>query len=630
MIGKLLSVLLVFTGSLMAQDTWNNLRITNQSEVAGIFESIQSNYGPLKYKESYFRQAFQWSTVKANYVSKITNSSSTSDFYKNISELFSSLRDAHVSVSLPSDFTKSLDLEFAFSQRSTFVSYAGADALRKCKLKIGDKLVKFNGQSPRAWRDALAKYSTTGNAKTDLRYLTMSFTSFKEARGVPKSFYQGDVAHFVLDRAGQKFNCDLKWVVSGYPLESRTFNPLQAKAILKRNNMMSGDLFGSSYRLPTAWENVKRKLRAGNYIGGLFHQLVNTHAKEIQKDVNIKPAAKGIGQKTQLGSPVPFFKMPAGFKPLKYSPVMNEVVKSSGLLAGTFPRKGRVAGFLRIPSYVPQDLITSLFAVRYVISILEKNTDYLVIDQTNNPGGYVAFSDWIINALVPSIDINKHMQFLVRPNAGFLRNFGSILKSIEEIAKDQTIPPKLKSIVAKFQPLFKESYARTYAAFQSQEFLSRPVNLSAISFFIEAYYSLSAEAMLANPISPFAQILQQTGIDVTKRAVYTKPKYMMINELDFSGGDATPANLQDYGVVTLVGVNTSGAGGSVGAFQSNLRNPFEFRLTESLMYRPSRVGPQRFVENLGVQPDVNVDLTIRDYQNGFSNYFERVLAALRL
>ncbi len=111
------------------------------------------------------------------------------------------------------------------------------------------------------------------------------------------------------------------------------------------------------------------------------------------------------------------------------------------------------------------------------------------------------------------------------------------------------------------------------------------------------------------------------GVDITKRQVYTKPVSMLINEWDFSGGDATPAVLQDYRRVKMMGTNTAGAGGSVEAFQNRFANSFDFHLTTSLMVRAGG----GFVENVGVRPDVTMDVTMQDYLDGFSNYAYKML-----
>ena len=98
----------------------------------------------------------------------------------------------------------------------------------------------------------------------------------------------------------------------------------------------------------------------------------------------------------------------------------------------------------------------------------------------------------------------------------------------------------------------------------------------------------------------------------------------MINEFDFSGGDATPATLQDYGRVKLIGVRTAGAGGSVEEFRNTITSDYKFHMTTSLMYRKNGT----YVENYGVTPDLPLELSKSDYTNGFSQVLNKVLTVI--
>ncbi len=99
----------------------------------------------------------------------------------------------------------------------------------------------------------------------------------------------------------------------------------------------------------------------------------------------------------------------------------------------------------------------------------------------------------------------------------------------------------------------------------------------------------------------------------------------MINELDFSGGDATPAVFQDYERGLLIGTQantqTGGAGGTVENFAIRGAHEVNLALTTSLMVRHRGA----LVENYGVKADHNVPITRDDIANGYAGYFERLL-----
>ncbi|MBK7960547.1 MAG: hypothetical protein IPK04_04625 [Bdellovibrionales bacterium] len=147
----------------------------------------------------------------------------------------------------------------------------------------------------------------------------------------------------------------------------------------------------------------------------------------------------------------------------------------------------------------------------------------------------------------------------------------------------------------------REQFEIVQRAFISHENLSQPVSLLPMAKLIQGYLYLMAKFndTTSKQGDLFAQMPEYS---LTKPGVYTKPIYMVINQFDFSGGDATPASLQDYGRVKLIGTRTAGAGGTVESFSSRQGFlQFTYSLTTSLMYRPGNQTTP-YVENYGVIP----------------------------
>ncbi|WP_201456249.1 protease-like activity factor CPAF [Chlamydia sp. 17-3921] len=263
-------------------------------------------------------------------------------------------------------------------------------------------------------------------------------------------------------------------------------------------------------------------------------------------------------------------------------------------------------GFLRISSYVWTEL-EDLEETRRdspwdtfgdIIDILEKDSDALIIDQTNNPGGSVFYMYGLLSMLTSTpLETPKHRLILTQDEVS------SALKWRDEL-EDVFTDDQAVAILGETM----EGYRIDMHAVGAFQQFARDI-LSCWS---------SGDIALTRPIPllGFDKIYPHT------KHCYTKPIFFLINEENYSCADLAPTILKDNGRATLIGKPTAGAGGFV--FQVSFPNHSGIKsisLTGSLAIRKD----ESLIENLGVAPHFDLGCSIKDLQTGrYSDYINSV------
>lgn len=598
------------------------LSVTNDSKLqyngkltmTYMYQVIETQYGPLNAKPAL--AYINWDAMKVEGLKRVSTYKTTLDQYYATADFLHKFNDAHVSIEIPSTLKAKLPLQITSHEDKLlfgFLEEGYSANLRKPE--IGDEIIAINDMSPGEFQKQFLDFNAAGNDVTNKTLFGLRLSSLSESGGFPLSRLQWK---------------DMKFTVRPFKNKHDIYDvkvPYQWEGI----GLIAKDYDGKDpspspvFALPKKVEDPNKKLAPKALaIVDKAHNLMRTEVTGVLRELGNKSKGqeKGLGQKVEIGARNPFFKLPENFKEMKLPmamkvPPLSAFVSLDSFYAGTFERNGKTVGFLRIPSYSPDSVMNIATTLRYIIGRLEKETDYLVIDQTNNPGGMVILSDMIIKALHGSYDKNKHMRFAVKPSDKFLRQYAEMTAEIAKNEEKLFTDAEVKEIVAELAA----EYNKIRQAQVEQKALSEPISMLPISIYAERSFD---KALFAIPFIG-ALLKRVCGIDLREHQTYTKPVYFTINEIDFSGGDATPAGFQDYGRGTLVGTRnntrTAGAGGTVESFSIRSAIDVNISLTTSLMVR----ADGGLVENIGVTADINVPIKQVDVVDGFSTYFERLM-----
>jgi hypothetical protein len=564
----------------------NDLFISTQALIL----SIENYYGPKKLKEGTLdlnwkklnEKILNWKVKKSELYERLKTIHTEKEALFVITDFLLTLNDAHVSVQLPSTLTATLPMQLSYvpATQTFHINYIDplplSAALRSGEIPpLQAKLVKINDLEITEFQNKFAFFNAGGNPLTNAALFARSLFNLSESSGFPISLQKSMTWKFEFESVDPQSN--------------------------------------QTVRSLSEFEYVQ----TGESIIGLS-TVVASVPKKNSEPIKIKDLKRTTeeGHRFRLGQAESYFRLPKDFKKIELPEVLKDHIKDGRLVAGTFQRDNKRVGFLRIASYDTAgfDHAKIQKVVDFYIHQLEMMSDYLIIDQMGNPGGSVTYSDMIIERFVGNLDPTKHMKFHLKPTGRFMRNYESMIKSVES---DLNIKdPEKRADLAKS---LRSDFETVQHAYRTGEPLSDPVSLTGYYEYLKLLRQSTASSQQGELFNSENDQMFSYG----QQAHYTKPVFMLVDHLSFSGGDATPANLMDYGRAILIGTRTAGAGGTVESFSSRLMlTEFSYNLTTSLMYRPE--GDQKYVENFGVTPDYVVLPTVNDYTNRFEDFLNSV------
>jgi hypothetical protein len=532
------------------------------SDYHQLVSTIERYYGPLKEKEKTI--GLNWGATVREFEGNAIAAQNDAEFYQVLAKFLNALKDSHVSSMVPSTYRARLGFLCDYVEGKVLIDQI--DTLRLPEelfpFKKGDRLVSIDGVPVEKLMKEIASTTDTGYEGSQNRISAAYLTSRREAVGL--AVPRGNAFIQVLPKGAAKpITVVLTWITSGQPVVD-----LDDLAKLVAT---------STTAFAQSMANLGEEKSTEELVKNLSHSSIfNLTLPKTQLQ---NWASAGVAD---IGAAKSMFDLPAG----------SEQIQGVPVTAVIYEAMGKKIGILRLPSYGTEDLLA--WAAQAVIK-MEQETDVMVLDQTNNPGGSVSLVSEIASLFMR--ESAKDMLFEIRPSLRWVEAFAGINQKLAEMLAADPKDAGANALKARFQYLEEEMRD----AIAKRKFLSAPVSL--------------------NLGGTYGVIQPQPTVS------YSKPVLMLINEYDWSGGDAFPAIMRDNGRVTLFGNRTSGAGGNVEEYGPLANSYFKFSLTESLMIRPNG----EYIENRGVSPDIAYSVTEEDFMNGYKNYVRNfTVEALKL
>jgi hypothetical protein len=580
-------------------------------ELENVKYNFLIKYAPAEWKREFLGWSVEDAFEKAKVRLLSENLTTFRDYHKIFREFMSSPRDYHVGFQFYStegsffpwsakrvqgkyyvlpDFVLQINLEDVLFETDKLTALYDLESLA-AKLKIGDELIAFNGVPIQETieriidEDLGGDRSLTGYALAE----RMLFSYWgKSGREVPLDSFEVTLLH----RGERKA---IVYRLPWFHIPEWVVNPL-----LSKREVYSSPL--SEKKLQLAVADPKTTTSA----------IQSLHDLEalLKKDFLVEMAADLLQPKVAQS----FLKHNAeekederekGFLP-PLGPVVWETPLESEIYAYLFENAcGERIGYLYLPSFAYEENAQKMIdQLGEIVSHLNKESQALVLDITNNPGGSLFYMYGVLSLLTDRpLTVPAQREILIPRD---VYNMAVLYNFLNLVTQTSTENP---------EPALKELNLGGCI-----------LDLNDIQQLMVYAQSIMDMWKTGQKYTPAQFIYGVSSIKPHAAHRYDKPILLLINELDFSCGDLFPAILQDNRRAKLFGTKTAGAGGYVLPYLHTSQFGIKaYSLTGSMAYRPDG----RPLENLGVSPDVKYELTVRDIQHQYAEYIRAVNAEIR-
>ena len=503
------------------------------------------------------------------------NKLSVKEYQRAVRGFFYAARDYHVTVSFANTESASLPFVIKGAEGRYFISKVTKPQTNfglSLFIEVGDEVLTFNGESiVKVMQDLKKQEGMESVFLTDQSLTETTLTARKSARGhlIPK----GAVTVGIKKKTGQVINVPLQWSYTPQKVNDPVFiNPTKKVDFL------------SAISLPQSkqkkWDLIKRKMERDSQMVAPYFIDEDWEADENQESFKV------LGVKESFLPPLGRILWSTPFN----SPFEARLYYTSDR---------NFVGFVRIPHYMPEGAEEKEFAA--IINYLNKASNVLVIDQLNNPGGSIFYLYTLASMLTEKVlDIPKHRIKITQKDA---------LEAIESIAALETIKTNTD--------------ARKHLG---EFFMGALTDLNTVKTHLNYYRFIRDQWNEGKKLTDPIGLLGVDKVAPHSAIRYRHPILLLINELDFSGGDFFASILQDNKRAVLMGARTAGAGGFV--LTHEFPNHFgikSFRYTGSQTLRESGQS----IENLGIDPDIPYTMTVEDLQRNYAPFVGEILKVIK-
>ena len=497
------------------------------------------------------------------------------EYFQILAQYVGSLNDAHDTYFMQSDFAAYLPFNVDIYDGKILIDGIdrGSLPLRKYAFVVGDELVSIDGKPVDDLIAEFMKIDSFANPRSTRRWAVDKLT-YRTQASLPRTIELPDNAEIVVRRkSGDMETYNMVWVKSGNavkqigptlsPRLSRHLRQTKAQSILEQS--------------VSAEPSYRKALLGLQHWKGRPKMARFSDTPEIAVDRTGPETENAIAD--YFGMLNPSFKMPAGFtQRLGRS-------RSDYFYSGTFLAQGKRIGYIRISDFepLPYSLLsipTRQFSTE--MAFLNANTDGLIVDVMNNPGGFGCYANDLFSYITTQrfnligLELRPTLEWVISLHQAYAAAVDSGATAVEL--------KFLAGILHDVETAYYENRGRTG-------------RIDVCGLTLDQEPARNTQGVL-------------TG--------YSKPAILLTNEFSTSAGDVFAALFQDNRRGPLVGIRTAGAGGSV-----NIGVPVGFysegstNVTIGLLSRPISVAVSgypvtAYIENVGVHPDVVADIMTKD------------------